>query len=185
MEAMQTALFEDPLAIYIGLGCIAAIGLVYFGFQGTFKSARPLFFAIFAAAAVFAISTLVVTEREKIVSVCDQIAAAINEDRPGDVGRFLDENFSGPGKKTPISRKAASGHIAHQLKYYQVTSVKYKTLKLDLRSGAADMRVYTDVVSGKLPVTRLLWDVTWIKRSDRWLIQKVDCGLGQYSAQDR
>jgi len=185
METIQTALYEDPLVIYIGLGCIGALGLICFGFKRTFKSARPLFLAILAAAAVFAISTLVVTEREQIVAVCDQIALAINDDRPGDVEPFIDETFIGLGKKMPISKKAAAGHIASQIKSYQITGVKYKILKLDILEGAADMQVRTDFVSGKLPIRRLEWDVTWIKRSDKWLIQKVNSRLGLYSAQGR
>jgi hypothetical protein len=185
MEAIQTALYEDPLAIYISLGCIGTIGLIYFGFQRTFRSARPLIFTIFAAAAVFAISTLVVTEREKIVAVCDQIAAAINEDRPGDIDPFIAEDFIGPGRTTPLARRPDTGYIAQQIKIYQVTSVKYRILKLDLREGAADMRVFTNVVGGRLPITRMIWDVTWLKRSDRWLIQKIDYHVGQHSGQDR
>jgi len=185
MEAIETAFFEDPTPIYIALASIAVLGLVVFAFQGKFKSAWPTYLAIAAGIAVFAISESVVTQRERIVEVCDKIAAAVNNQAVEDIGPFLDKDFIGPEKGKTQGRQKALRLFAEQLKYYQVKSASYKILELEIDRDIAKMLVQTDIRSEVIPLMRVQWDVTWIKQADQWLVQKACARLGEYSSPNR
>ena len=90
MEALQTALFENPLGIYIALAIVAVLGLISYQNWRTFKSAWLTIVALIAGATVFTVSTLVVTDREKIRAACDEIAKALNNRNMLIVEHFLD-----------------------------------------------------------------------------------------------
>ncbi|MBT3200110.1 MAG: hypothetical protein HN350_09355 [Phycisphaerales bacterium] len=171
MESIQTALFEEPLTIYIVLGIIAIVGLVIFRRQRTRKSARTLLFALASAAVVFAISTLVVTDREQIRAAVDEIGLAINSDNVQAVERFIDDDFSAT---SPYSTRAKAIHwIKRNIKQYEITNVTLKILSLDITNDQAEMQIISDVNTKTIPLMRFPWDVKWTKRSGQWRILNV------------
>jgi hypothetical protein len=171
MESLQTALFEDPTGIYISLAIVAAVGLVGYKSWGTFKSLCPTLMALSAGGMVFAISTLVVTDREKILAASDAIALAINSNDMAGLELFLDEQFIGP----PVceTRTQAMQLIARTIKEHKITSVKFNVLELNPRDDLASMLLGTDIASDNFPLVRLHWRIVWAKRSIGWRIYKV------------
>ena len=160
MEALQTALFEDPLGIYIALSIVAVLGLVSFLTWRTLKSAWPAAAALLAGAAVFAISTLVVTDREQIRTNCDEMIKAVNSRNMLIVEHFLDKDFAGQGRYE--TRKQAIARLARDLKEYGITGVKHRILDLNVRDDLATMAVCSDITSKRIPAMRLHWSVIWI-----------------------
>ena len=171
MEALQTALFENPLGIYIALAIVAALGLVSYQNWRTFKSAWPTAIALVAGAVVFTVSTLVVTDREKIRDNCEKIVNAVNGRNMLVVEHFLDKDFA--GEQQYQTRDKAIRRLACNLDDYRVTGVKHKILDLNVRDNLATMVVRGDITSETIPVMRLNWRVIWIKRSRGWLVYKV------------
>ena len=171
MEALQTALFENPLGIYIALAIVAALGLVSYQNWRTFRSAWPTAVALVAGAMVFAVSTLVVTDREKIRAACDDIAEAINNRNTVVVEFLLDKDFVGLDQTQ--TRKKAIRRLIRNLEEYEVTGLEYKILDLNVRDDLATMLVRSDITSKTFPAMRLNWRVVWIKRSTGWLVYKV------------
>ena len=144
MESIQTALFEEPLVIYIILGIIAIVGLVIFKKQRTRKSARTLLLALASGAAVFAISTLVVTDREQIYAATDEIALAINSDNIQSVERFIDDDFAAKGPYA--TRAKAIRWIKHNIKQFEITNVTLTIISLDIPSDQAEMQIISDII---------------------------------------
>jgi len=171
MEALQTALFENPLGIYIALAIVAVLGLISYQNWRTFKSAWLTIVALIAGATVFTVSTLVVTDREKIRAACDEIAKALNNRNMLIVEHFLDRDFTGQGRYK--SRKQTLARLARDLKDYRITSVELKILNLNARDDLATMLVRSDIKSKTIGAIWLKWRVVWIKQPKGWLVYKV------------
>jgi hypothetical protein len=171
MESLQTALFEDPTGIYISLAIVAAVGLVGYKSWGTFKSLCPTLMALSAGGMVFAISTLVVTDRENILAATDAVALAINSNDLAGLELFLDEQFIGP--PACETRPQAMQSIARTIKKHKITSIKLNVLELNPRDDLASMLLGTDIASDNFPLVRLYWRIVWAKRSIGWRIYKV------------
>lgn len=183
MEALKTALFENPLGIYIALAIVGASGLVSYQTWRTLRSTWPTAVALVAGAMVFAVSTLVVTDREKIRATCDEIAEAISSRNTVVVEFFLDKDFA--GWRQARTRKKAIRWITGNLEEYRVTSVEFKILDLNVRDDLATMLVRSDITSETFPAMRLNWRVVWIKRSTGWLVYKVNGPvIGPAAAED-
>ena len=171
MEALKIALFENPLGIYIALAMIGALGLVSYQNWRTFKSAWPTVVALVVGAAVFTISTLVVTDREQIRAACEKIANATSSRNTVIVEFLLDKDFTGLSEtQTPGN---AIRRLDSELKTYRVTDVRYKILELNVRNDMATMLVRSDITSETVPAMRMNWRIIWIKRSTGWLVYKV------------
>jgi len=171
MDALQTALFENPLGIYIALAIVAALGLVSYQNWRTFKSAWPTVIALIAGAMVFTVSTLIVTDREQIRANCEKIVKAVNNRNMLIVEHFLDKDFAGQGRYE--TRKQAITRIDRDLEEYRVTGVAYRILDLNVRDNLATMVIRSDITSKTIPTMRLNWRVIWIKRSKGWLVYKI------------
>jgi hypothetical protein len=171
MEALKTALFENPLGIYIALAVFGALGLVSYQNWRTFRAAWPTTFALIAAAVVFSISSMVVTDREAILIKSDDIAEAINRGDSITLEYSLAKDFSGPDKYP--TRKKAISWLTKNIEQYEITSVKFMVLDLDVRDDLATMSMQTDVSSETFPTVRMNWQVIWTKRSAGWLVFKA------------
>ncbi len=165
------------MGIYVGLAFIAVMGLVNYGFQGTFRSASAVYFAIIVGAAVWGVSTWVVTDREQISAACDQIAGAANTGGDMDVmERLLDEEFTAPAQSRTRNRKDIVKWLKKQIHEYDVKKVNYKILELNLLRDHADMLIQTDVTCIITPLVRMHWEVEWIKQPDGWKVLKIADG---------
>ena len=171
MEALKIALFKNPLGIYIALAIVGVLGLVSYQNWRTFKSAWPTAVALIVGAAVFTVSTLVVTDREQIGAACEKIANAISNRNTVVVEFLLDEEFTGLSETQ--TRKKAIRRLDSDLKAYGVTGVKFKILDLNVRDSLANMLVRSDITSETIPAMRLNWRVIWIKRPTGWLVYRV------------
>ena len=183
MEALKTSLFENPLGIYIALAIIGALGLVSYHTWRTFKSAWPTAVALVAGAAVFTVSTLVVTDRERIGAACEKIADAISNRNTVVVEFLLDKDFTGLSETQ--TRKKAIRRLDSDLKTYGVTGAKLKILDMKVRDDLATMLVRSDITSETIPAMRLNWRAVWIKRPAGWLVHKVSGPVGPGNAGDQ
>lgn len=171
MEALETALFENPLGIYIALWIIAILGLVSYGVWRTLRAAWPTAAAIVAGLIVFTVSTLVVTDREQISAATDEIITALNNRDMLVVEHYLDDEFA--GKRGYSTREKAIKWLSSNLKQHRISDIRHKILDLKVRDDLANMALRSDMKTGTVGLVRLNWRVIWIKRSDRWLVYKA------------
>lgn len=169
MEALKTALFEDPLWIYVALGAVEAILLLRWRARGTGRIDHALLVAPILAGFVFTTAALVVTDREQIRAACDEIARAVNRRELAPVARYLDSEFAG-AFHTPDS---AIRQLGNEIKRHDVTNVRFKIMDLDFMEDQAFMKLRTRVTAA-LGSASLNWRISWIKRPDGWRIIHVD-----------
>ena len=169
MEALKTALFEDPLWIYVALGAVEAILLLRWRARGTGRIDRALLVAPILAGLVFITAALVVTDPEQIRAACDEITRAVNRREPASIARYLDTEFGG-AFHTPDS---ALRQLDNNIERHNVTNVRFKIMDLDFMEDRAFTKLRTRVMAA-LGSASLDWRISWIKRPDGWRIIHVD-----------
>jgi len=171
MESLKTVLFEEPLGAYVALTVIALLGLVSYLNWRTMRSAWPAWLAIIAAAAVFTLSTLVVTDREQISALCDEAERTINSRDMAGLGLLMDDKFAGQNQFS--TRNKALKWIESQLEEHEITSVKLRVVDMKVKDDLATTLIRSDIASRTVPAIRLRWRVVWMKRPDGWLVSKA------------
>ncbi len=199
MESIKIALLEDPLCIYI---LLAVAELVLAGLwrsrrarpQGCKALAACLLAPIALAGVVFAVETLVVTDREQITAALTEMADSVDgEDKSAGavqtLRRYIDEravvdlgdDFGGMG----LNLTRAVGAARIMIEQYDLRKVTIRKLKVDFPEGqssdAGQLRAETSFTSvfsfdspelGKRPMA-LKWNLVWIKRRQGWRVQRV------------
>jgi len=175
VDSLKTALFEEPLGIYIALGAAEVVLLLIWRARRTKRTAAALAAGPILAGIVLLVATLVVTNREQIQSACDEIAEAVNHSDPATVERYLDENFAGPYRPTEKAIRLADKAIRR----YNLNAISLKILNLEFTDRQATMKLRTWVrvgITGDEVVGQAVldWKIFWIKRPDGWRIIEVD-----------
>ncbi len=175
MDPLKTALFEDPLGIYIALGTAEVVLLLIWRTRRIKRSAAALAAGAILAGIVLLVAALVVTNREQIQSACDEIAEAVNHRDLASVGRHLDENFVGPYQPTEKLIRLADNAI----RQYNLNTISLRILNLELTDRQAIMKLRTWFRVGtagdeEIGHAVLDWKIFWIKRPNGWRIIEVD-----------
>jgi hypothetical protein len=183
MEKIETALFEDPLVIYVILALAAAAIIALWrtrGGSGRWLAARLLIVAILAGG-VFAIERLVVTDREQIQLALRDIAASVPAGRIDHAMTYIDENYHGwgrpPGTSIP-ARASLTMAIKAAVADYQVREIKLAGMpRIEVAGKLAQCKVVvviTYVTEGTPTKHVMAWNVKWIKRPEGWRIEGAE-----------
>ncbi len=170
---MKELFFEDPFWLYGLLVMVEGVGLVIWRRQRTRESALRLLVPPALAALIFAVATLVVTDRERITKAVNEIAQDVSVGRTAALEKYLDDDFHmtvhgetlDKAKTLQRARKVAGKH--------RITKVKIKRLLVEVSGETATLRMITAVrvegggFRGGVP---LVWNLRWIKRGKQWRI---------------
>ena len=175
MDSLKTALFENPLGIYIALGAAEVVLLLIWRARRTKRSAAALAAGPILAGIVLLVAALVVTNREQIQSACDEIAEAVNHRDLASVERHLDEDFAGPYQPTEKLIRLADNAI----RQYNLNTISLRILNLEFTDRQAIMKLRTWFRVGttgdeEIGHAVLDWKIFWIQRPDGWRIIEVD-----------
>jgi hypothetical protein len=180
METIETALFEDPLVIYVILALAAAAVIALWrtgGRSGRWLAARLLIVAVLAGG-VFAIERLVVTDREQIQLALRDIASSVPAGRIDHAMTYLDDKYIGWGSSRVVPAGAARAVVAAAVKLavanYQVRGIKIGKPQIKVTGKLAECKVVasiTYVSEGSLIPHIQTWKIEWIKRPEGWRIK--------------
>ncbi len=183
MQTLKNVLFDDPLAIYAGLGMIEIVLLAMWRGYLTRKRLLMLAAPLLLGGVVFGVERLVVTDTEKIVAALDELAAGVDDEElsvralethlDDEVVIDLGVGMGGMGltkdQALAIWRKLVSRH--------RVVRATIHSPDIDIDGEKARTRFATiltyrtgDDTTAK---TSLLWDVDWIRRGQTWRIIAV------------
>lgn len=186
MESIKTALFESPTYIYLALVlAMLAMGAVWYERRSR-TSAVCLAAAFLLIAAVFAIETLVVTDREQIAAALYEMATRVQgPGRPAErleaVERTLDDTVIvdmselfgqvDMGKEQALDAGRAV-LAADTLKSVQVVRL---TITVDGRRARSDFTTIVRYDTRDLGVQpgAIAWRAGWVKRKAGWRIIRV------------
>ncbi len=170
---MKALFFEDPFWLYGLLVMVEGVGLVVWRRQRTRKSALRLLVPPALAALIFAMATLVVTDRERITAAVNEIAKDVTARQTWALEKYLDDDFhmilngQSMGKAQTIARARKVMATSH------ISKVQIRRLQIEVRGGLATLRMITavsvkrDGYGGAVP---LVWNLRWIKRGKQWRI---------------
>ncbi len=174
METIKTALFEDPFYIYLGLGFGWLVLLAIWYERRGRNWALSLLIPVALAGAVFAISTIVETDREQITRALNEIAddAVAGSTAAGEL--YLDDEYRGFGG----SKEGIISRAGNAIDRYAVEQVGFVNLRVEVDGDRAET-VFSTVVTfaGTAAGTgrvSLMWNIQWVRRPDGWRIIDMD-----------
>lgn len=170
MDTITTALFEDPIWIYVVLGVIEAALVARWWGQPERRATIGLLVPLVLAGAVFFISRAVVTDRERVRAATWAIIQDIQDGNTDVLAEYLDDEYRGFSGTKPQAVEACRLAIGR----YGLRAVTVRQMEVQLVGRTAQMRVTTLIVpskrqAGGRPV-RLKWDVRWANRPQGWRI---------------
>jgi hypothetical protein len=174
METLGRTFFEDPLYVYIALVFAELVLAAIWYERRSRRWAMLLLAPVVAAGAVFAVSTLVVTDREQILAAAARIARDLEGGSVAAAQEYLDDEYRGVG----MDKQGALALGRTAIQTYHIRSIRFTRMNVEVASRRARMRAATIIEiaarefgSGQAP---LVWEVRWIKRKAGWRIIDVE-----------
>ncbi len=173
MSTIEETFFEDPLYVYIALGLLELVFLSGWHYTRSGTWGRLAVIPILLAGATFAVSRMVVTERERIIIAAEEIADDLTTGRTEAVEKYLHENFT--SRRWPDRARALSA-ARRAIEDYGVSRVKVFRIKVEVSDGRAKSAAGTVIEydtrfgAGK---SALDWRINWIRTDSGWKILEV------------
>ncbi|RPI59393.1 MAG: nuclear transport factor 2 family protein [Planctomycetaceae bacterium] len=188
METLKELFFESPLYVYITLALVElAVAAVWFERRSP-KVARWMVVPVLLAGAVFAVERMVVTDREQIVSITEQIARDMEAGDVDAAMTHVDDDFIADfvplgnviGKDAAKRAAAAVGKLT--LAQHKPSKITLSDYKVDFKGNSAVMTVrsvmWFTTGEAKDFTTSLRWTLHWVKKGDEWLINEAEYKQG-------
>ena len=173
MEMLRKTFFESPLPIYLTLiFAEVVLAAVWYELRG-WRMRLAMLVPPALAAIVFAVSALVVTDREWIIDAAKTIARETEAGRTDALRQLLDADYSGFGNDRAGCIRAAELAI----RAYRVSRVRFTKLEVQVEGSEAAMYAATIVEFGDARFgsgrTGVIFEVRWIRRPAGWRIVHV------------
>ena len=173
---MKELFFEDPLWLYVLL-FIAEVVMVWLWSKSRERAALlRCLIPLGLAGVVFAVATLVVTDREKIQRATDELVADAKAGRLTAFERWLDREFQGTFRSKPMNRDQALAEARRVLGRGSIKDIEIQKNEIKVQGADAYQRLQTAIrfsgggFSGRLP---MMWRIHWIRTTEGWRIYEV------------
>ncbi len=171
VETVRHILLEDPTWLYVGLSILLLVQLVLWRKSRSRRGLVALAVPVVLALAVFAVSSLVQTDRERIAGNVEQIVEAVNAGQLETIPPYFDEQFEADLQwgKTPAEMIATGRRL---LRSARVEEVRITRLEIDVAGNFAESAVSLLLRTGRGTFPTTL-QVRWVKIDDAWKIRWV------------
>ncbi len=171
METLKRMLLEDPTWLYVGLSVVLLVQLVLWRSSRSRRALVGLAVPVGLAVAVFAISTLVQTDREQIIESSEQIVEHFNQGQYTEILPYFDDQFttSLPWGSIPDALiESAEARVAQA----GIREVKITNIRVVVSGNFADSVVNVLITSeaGNVPT---VWTLRWAKIGEMWKIRAI------------
>ena len=180
MEFIKTMIFEDPMWFYVLMG-VVVIPLVGLWWSSRAKRyAIMLCIPIALAVGVAVVEHLVITDRELITQILEDVASNINNQNYNALKDKLDDEFSVSAmnmtdckdKIDPLCKNAIKANNVQRLVILRA-DVKIESDGI-IATVSVGSLVITDLV-GNIPVS---WTLTMRKNNDQWhILDVLECNI--------
>jgi hypothetical protein len=164
---MKHLFFEDPFWLYAMLVLAEGVLLVIWNRDRTRTTALRLLVPPALGALIFAVATLVVTDRERITAAVHEITRDVTNGQVTVLERHLDDDFHMRLGGKPLGKAETVAHARRALARTRITKVDLKRLQVEVSGETATVRMITAIrvegggFRGGVP---LVWHLRWIKR---------------------
>ena len=173
---MSETFFENPLYVYVALA-LSEVVLVALFFERRSRRAACLLLVPAALAGVVAlVAHLVRTDREKIIAAARDIADAVEAGQFDRIAAHLDDDFSASLDGRTVTKAQTVAVCTTVVKRWDITAVTFHNVTVEVTGDRAKMHL-TTFISFKAAGPRrtgVIWDVRWIRRSDKWLLLEAE-----------
>ncbi|MHC4981907.1 MAG: hypothetical protein ACYTF6_01910 [Planctomycetota bacterium] len=137
MATVRRALFEGSPYLYVVLVLAEIVLTIRWRQLKTRVSALVLAVPVAAAACVFALDYLVVTDREQIIAVCEEMARDVEAGSVNAAEKYLDESFNGDfGNKRMVLAE-----VRRLITRYKPRRIRLKSMQVTVAGRRAEMFV--------------------------------------------
>ncbi|HDY64916.1 MAG TPA: hypothetical protein ENH84_01630 [Phycisphaerae bacterium] len=172
MDTLKRLFLEDPTWVYV---ILAVVGLILAATWYRRRSGRygwGLIVLVVLGGIVFALDSVIVTDREQIRQTVREIAVEFAQGSFDTARKTIDEDYYG-------LRNNKAGLLAFgeaESKRERVKSVKITRCRINVVGRRAEMKITTvihlsDEMGGG--AVSFLWKVNWVKRPEGWRIEKL------------
>lgn len=172
METIKRLFLEDPTWVYIILAAGELILAATLYYRRSRRYAWGLIVPVLLGGIVFALDSVVVTDREQIRQTMREIADEFAQGRLDTARKSIDENYYGLRN----NKSALLAFSEAETSRGRVKSVKITRCRINVVGRRAEMKITTvihlsdDLGGGVMP---FLWKVNWVKRPEGWRIEKL------------
>lgn len=170
---MKQLFFEDPFWLYVLLILAESILLWIWRRQRTRQAATRLLIPAALGALVFAVATLVVTDRERITRATHEIVETVSSGQTSALDKYLDADFHGTFRGASLNRDQTLARARDALRRFRIQKIEVRRLEVKVSGRTATVRMLTGIraggreVRGQFPI---IWRIEWIKRGKQWNI---------------
>ena len=168
---MKELFCEDPTYLYVTVVIIELLLLFMYFKMRDKKLALSLLIPVFICGVTFALDYFIVTDREQITAITEEIAASAVKGDLSPATKYLDQNYNGyAGDKEQLVRLAGD-----QIAKLKLSSCKLTEFDIKITGKQADMSVTSTVKSEEHNgIFCLKWKVYWVKTPDGWRIRDTE-----------
>lgn len=171
METIKQLLFESPLAIYVALFFFEAICLLVLWRQRSRRALVAAVLPLVLAGAVFALSSLVVTQRERLMTALESLRDAVVAGDGRAAAVWIDDSYDDRLYNKEFLVTAALNNA----RTLGLESVTWKPISLkdiiiaDGRAQIIDLQatLFIDSPLGRGPL-KTKWQLWWVRRPAGW-----------------
>ncbi len=169
---MTELFFESPFNLYLGLGVIEfPLILIWFARRGRIRLVTLLVPPVLAGI-IALVAHLVVTDREQIIAVTEDIARAVESGQTQRIAGHIDEQFTGYLHGMLVRKKELVAVCNISIEKWGISKIALHKMDVEVSSPKAKMHVNTIITYGAHGGGRaaLIWNTTWIKRGKKWFV---------------
>ncbi len=170
---MTPILFESPLKLLIALALMLAVLATIWWFRPTKTTGWVAVGGMLLSAVLLIVQQVVVTDREQIALLLDEIALAVDAERLQAVGSALadDCDIDGMDKPTVLAELAS----AFERSEFDEIKVVRATITVDGDAAAARVRVHGRVRAPDWPYdyNMTTWEVQFVRSDRGWLVHRA------------
>jgi hypothetical protein len=174
MESIRYVLFDDPSWLIIALAVLEVVAAASW-WHG--RSPRRLVWVaapIVLAGGLYALERYVVTDRERIVAACEEIAAMAGRGEFGQAAeKYLAEDFSGRFAGAELDKRGVLVRIRTATALEILEGVTLRDPELEFREGGAVVKVGTTLRFQESRRDYWDWELGWRKTPEGWRIDRL------------
>lgn len=174
MESIRYILFDDPSWLIIALAVLEAVAVALWWQGRSLRWSVGMAFPVVLAGGVYALERYVVTDRERIVAACEEIATMAERGQLREAAeRYLAEDFSGRFAGAELDKRGVLLRLRTATVLGILEGVTLRDPRLEFGDDGAVLTVGTTFRFKESRRDFWDWELHWRETSEGWRIDRL------------